>query len=149
VRVRFNGIGLYNQNTRIFYKKKFIRKLGSNGQKLKNFENDTDGIQIRVYTIDKERVIHFSQFISVQVKNSLRKSQALFWENLRKLRLRQNDGLLLQKRLQFSPIKPGCSPILLLKILTTLDSVKIFPFWTATVHTDSHRYVLNNKNTPK
>ena len=41
-------------------------------------QNVKDGIQIRVYTICKESVAHFSQFISVKVKKILRKYQAQF-----------------------------------------------------------------------
>ena len=55
-----------------------------------------DGIQIRVCTINKESVAHVSQFISDIVKKNWRRSQAQFWEKLRKLRLRQNDGFLIK-----------------------------------------------------
>ena len=41
-----------------------------------------------------ESVNHFSQFISVEVKKNLRKSEAQFREKLRKLRLRQNKDFL-------------------------------------------------------
>ena len=57
-----------------------------------------DGIQIPIYNINNESVNHFSQFISVKVKKNLRKSQAQFREKLRKLRLRQNNGFLIKKR---------------------------------------------------
>ena len=57
-----------------------------------------DGIQIRVYKISKECVAHFSHFISVKVQKILRKSQAQFRERLRKLRLRKNDGCLMETR---------------------------------------------------
>ena len=43
-------------------------------------QNVKDGIQIKVYNIDKESVTHFSQFISVKAKKKLRKSQAQFRE---------------------------------------------------------------------
>ena len=45
-----------------------------------------------------ESLNHFSQFISVKVKKNLRKSEAQFREKLRKLRLRQNNGFLIKKR---------------------------------------------------
>jgi len=51
-----------------------------------------------VYNINSESVSHFSKFISVRVKKNLRKSQAQFREKLRKLRLRQYDGILIKKR---------------------------------------------------
>ena len=54
-----------------------------------------DGIHIRVYKISD--ISNFSQFISVKVKNRLRKSQTQFEEKLRKLRLRRNDGSLIKK----------------------------------------------------
>ena len=60
-------------------------------------QNVKDGIQIRVYKINKESVTHCSQFISVKVKKILRKSQARFQEKLKKLRLRINDGFLIKK----------------------------------------------------
>ena len=48
-------------------------------------QNVKGGIQIRVYSylygaykINEESVIHFSQFISIKVKNILRKSHAQF-----------------------------------------------------------------------
>ena len=41
---------------------------------------------------------HFRQFISVEVKNISRKSQAQVWEKLWKLRLRQNYGFLIKNR---------------------------------------------------
>jgi len=50
------------------------------------------------YNINNESVNHYSQFISVKVKKNLRKSQAQFLEKLRKLRLRQNNGFLIKKR---------------------------------------------------
>ena len=61
-------------------------------------KNDKDGIQIQVYNINNESVIHYSQCISVKVKKNLRKSQAQFRERLRKLRLRQNNGFLIKIR---------------------------------------------------
>ena len=56
-----------------------------------------DGIQIKVFNINNESVSQFSQFISVKVKKNLRKSQAQFWEKLRKLKCRQNDDFLIKK----------------------------------------------------
>ena len=53
-------------------------------------------IQIQVYNSNKESVSHFSQFISVKDEKNLRKSQAQFWEKLRKLRLRENDRFLIK-----------------------------------------------------
>ena len=50
--------------------------------------NVKDGIQIRVYKVNNESVIHFSKFISVKVTKISRKSQAKFQKKLRKLRLR-------------------------------------------------------------
>ena len=52
---------------------------------------------MQVYNITNENVNYFSQFILVKVKKNLRKSQARFWEKLRKLRLRQNDGFVIKK----------------------------------------------------
>ena len=49
-----------------------------------------------ILIINNESVNHFGQFISVKVKNNLRKSEAQFREKLRKLRLRQNDGFLIK-----------------------------------------------------
>ena len=60
-------------------------------------QNLKGGIQIEIYNINNESVNHFSQFISVNVKKNLRKSQAQFQEELRKLRLRQNDDFLITK----------------------------------------------------
>ena len=57
-------------------------------------QNVKDEIQIQVYNVNNESLNHFSQFISVKAKRNLRKSQALFREKLRKLRLRQNNGFL-------------------------------------------------------
>ena len=54
-------------------------------------------IQIHVYSINNERVSHFSQFNLVKVKKNLRKSQAQFREKLRNLRLRQNYSFLIKK----------------------------------------------------
>ena len=53
-----------------------------------------DGIQIHVCNIINKSVNHSTQFISVKGKKNLRKSQAQFWEKLRKLRLRQNNDFL-------------------------------------------------------
>ena len=61
-------------------------------------QNVKDGIQIQVYNINNENVNHSSQFISVKVKKNVRKSQALFRENLRKLRLKQNESFLFKKK---------------------------------------------------
>ena len=54
--------------------------------------------QIRAYTIKKENVAHFSQYISVKVKEGLGNSEAEFREKLRKLMLRQNIDFLIKKR---------------------------------------------------
>ena len=56
------------------------------------------GIQIQIYNITNECLAHFSQFISEKVKKNLRKSQAQFRQKLGKLRLRQNYGFLIKKR---------------------------------------------------
>ena len=61
-------------------------------------QNVKDEIQIQIYNIDNESVNHFSPFISVKVKKNLSKCQAQFREKLRNLRLRQNDGFLIKKR---------------------------------------------------
>ena len=61
-------------------------------------QNVKDGIQIQAYNINNECVRHFSLFILVKGKKNLRKSQAQFWEKLRKLRLRQNNDFLIKKR---------------------------------------------------
>ena len=61
------------------------------------FQNVKHGILIGEYKISKESLAHFSQFFSVKVKKTLRKSQTQFWEKLRKLRLRQNSGFLMKK----------------------------------------------------
>ena len=55
------------------------------------------GTQVRVYKINNESVIYFSQFISVKEKKYLGKSLAQFREKLGKLRLRQNDSFLIKK----------------------------------------------------
>jgi len=60
-------------------------------------QNVKDGIQIGICTINKENVTHFSQLISVKVKEMLRKSQVLIREKLKKLKLRQNGGFLMKK----------------------------------------------------
>ena len=60
-------------------------------------QNVKDGIQIRVYKRNKESATHFSQFVSAKFKTLLRKSQTLFREKLRKLRLKQNDGFPIEK----------------------------------------------------
>ena len=59
-----------------------------------HIENIKARILIPVYKNNKDRVAHFSQFILVEVKTILRKSQTQFWEELRKLRLRKNDSFL-------------------------------------------------------
>ena len=41
--------------------------------------------------MNKESVTYFSQFSSEKAQKNLRKSQAQFQDNLRKLRLTQND----------------------------------------------------------
>ena len=56
-----------------------------------------DGIQIRVYTINKESVVHFASLFHLKVKKNLRKSQAQFREKLRKSRPIQKDGFLIVK----------------------------------------------------
>ena len=61
-------------------------------------ENAIDGIQIQVCNISNEIVSIFGQFSLVKVEKNLRKSQALFREKLRKLRLRQNYDFLIKKR---------------------------------------------------
>ena len=53
-------------------------------------------MQIRVYSINNESVTLFSQFISVEAKKILRKSQAQFGEKLRKLRLRQKSDFVIK-----------------------------------------------------
>ena len=52
--------------------------------------------KIQLYNIYNESLSHFSQFISVKVKNNLWKFQAQFRKKLRKLRLSQNDGFLIK-----------------------------------------------------
>ena len=88
----------------------------SNGQDLKkitriNFQNLVSLLDKNRYFIvisfkilkmefklyNNKGVNHSSQFISVKVKKKLRKSPAQFREKLRKLRLRQNDGILIKK----------------------------------------------------
>ena len=59
-------------------------------------QNVKDGIQIHAYNIINDSVNHSSQFISVEVKKNLRKSQAQFREKLKKLRLRQNNDFLIK-----------------------------------------------------
>ena len=60
-------------------------------------QNVKDGIQSQVYNINNESIKHSSQFTFVKVKKHLRKSQAQFRDKLRKLRLKQNDGFLIEK----------------------------------------------------
>ena len=57
-----------------------------------------DGIQNRVYKINKESATSFNRFIAAKVKTYVRKSQVQFREKLRKLRIRQNDGYLLKEK---------------------------------------------------
>ena len=107
-----------------FTRKKFIRKLSSNGQNLKKIlrkwrssisnikcfywpkidissslhSNVKDGVQVRVYKLNSESVTHFSQFFfKVKANRNLRKYQSQFRKKLRKLRLRQNDAFLSKK----------------------------------------------------
>ena len=47
--------------------------------------------------INKERITHFSRFISVKCKKILGNSQPQFREKLIKVRLRQNDGFIKKK----------------------------------------------------
>ena len=55
--------------------------------------------QIRAYKINSESVTHFSQRISVKVKvEKYKKISGSISGKLRKLRLRQNDGFLIKKR---------------------------------------------------
>ena len=56
-----------------------------------------DGIQIQVFNVNNECLIHFKQSISIKVKKNLRKSLVRFREKLGKLRIRQNDGFLIIK----------------------------------------------------
>ena len=67
-------------------------------------QNVEDGIQNRVYKIDKESVTHFSQFVSVTVKKILRKSQTQFQEKLRKLRLWKNYGFVIKRMCNYDVI---------------------------------------------
>ena len=60
-------------------------------------QNVKDRIQIQVYKIINESVNYSSQFISVKVKKTLRKCQAQFRENLRKLSLGQSNDFLIDK----------------------------------------------------
>jgi len=46
--------------------------------------------------MNNQCVNNFSQFISEKAQKNLRKSQAQFREKLRKLRLRENDGFLIE-----------------------------------------------------
>ena len=117
---------LLTMQNAFFIRKKFIRKWGSNRQDLKKvvrksrdsisktkcfigqesvfrrycIQNVKDGIQIQVYNINNKFVNHFSQFISIKDRKNLRKSQAQFREKLRKLRLKQNNGFLIKKRVR-------------------------------------------------
>ena len=64
-------------------------------------QNAKNWIQLQVYNISNKCVTHFSQFISEKVKKSLRTFQSQFWEKLRKLRLRQNNGFLREEKVLF------------------------------------------------
>ena len=83
-------------------KAQFIKVSIFGGQKftLRHYyiQNVKNGIQIRVYKINKESVPHFRQLISVNVTKILRKSHAQFRGKLRKLKVRQNDGFLTKRR---------------------------------------------------
>ena len=57
-----------------------------------------------MYNTINESVNHSSQFISVNVKKKLRKSQAQVRKMLRKLRLRQNSDFLIKKNV-YAPRK--------------------------------------------
>ena len=57
-----------------------------------------------MYNINNESVNHFSKFITIKVKNILRKCQAQIRERLRKLRLMQNYGFLIKKRVMLLKI---------------------------------------------
>ena len=71
-------------------------------------QNVKDGTQIRVYKINNENVIHFSQ-------KMLRKPQAQFREKLRKLRVRQNDDFLIERIIFASKLIPfACAYISLM-----------------------------------
>ena len=89
-----------------FYKKMFIRKSGSNGQNRKKIQKSIFHqycIHIAKMEFKLENTISTTKMetilaiFSVKVKKNLRKSQAQFWEKLRKLRLRQNDGFLIKQ----------------------------------------------------
>ena len=79
-------------------------------------QNVKDGIQIQVYNINDESVGNFSQFISVEVKKNLRKSEAQFREKLWNLRLKQNDGFLIKER------------VCLMQVLIAVEFLKIYLF---------------------
>ena len=72
-------------------------------------QNVKDGIHVRVDKISKEKVKHFSKFMSATVKKISRKAQAQFREKLGKSRLRQNGGFLIKKRVFELPIIQSCS----------------------------------------
>ena len=61
-------------------------------------------------SVNNEILTHFGKFVSDKVKKSLRKSQAQFWEKVRKLRQRQNYGFLLKKRVQRQALVVEVSP---------------------------------------
>ena len=96
--------------TRYFYKKKVYKKMRLNFQNLvflvglksifRHYciQNAIDGIQFQVCNINNEIVDMFGQFVLVKVKKEFRKSQTLFRKKFRKLRLRQNYGFLIKKR---------------------------------------------------
>ena len=48
-------------------------------------QNVKDGIQIGAYKTNKESVAHFRQFISVKVKETLRKLEAQFSGKIKKI----------------------------------------------------------------
>ena len=52
--------------------------------------------EVKVYNINNESVSQFSQFISVKVKENVRKCQAQFRGKLGELRLRENNGFLIK-----------------------------------------------------
>ena len=87
-------------------------------------QNVKDGIQIRVYKINKEWVAPLSQFISAKIKEILRKSQAPFRDKLRKLRLKQNNGFLIKKSWGHLEYFVGCG----------LVEFSVFPFHFSVQH---------------
>ena len=55
-------------------------------------------MQFQLYNIINESVNHSSQYISVNDKKNLRKSQAHFREMVRKLSLKQNNDFLIKRQ---------------------------------------------------